>query len=235
MYDAILFDLDGTLLPMDMKEFTTGYFQLLAQKAALLGYEPHALIDALWHGVAAMVANDGAASNYDRFWERFAAEQGDAVYDHIPLFDDFYANEFDAARRFTQPNPRAPEAVSLARNCAQKVLLATNPLFPRVGVQTRLRWVGLELSSFDDVTTYETSHYCKPNPAYYRELLARNGADPARCLMIGNDANEDILAAQTAGLETYLVTDCRIDAQSRTYQSREGSFAELLEWLYQIS
>ena len=30
----VLFDLDGTLLPMDMDEFTMGYFQMLAAKAA---------------------------------------------------------------------------------------------------------------------------------------------------------------------------------------------------------
>ena len=30
----VLFDLDGTLLPMDMDEFTSGYFRLLAKKAA---------------------------------------------------------------------------------------------------------------------------------------------------------------------------------------------------------
>ncbi|MFR0734647.1 MAG: hypothetical protein ACLSHU_11060 [Oscillospiraceae bacterium] len=33
-YQAILFDLDGTLLPMDLDQFTEGYFHLLAQTAA---------------------------------------------------------------------------------------------------------------------------------------------------------------------------------------------------------
>lgn len=34
MIKAILFDLDGTLLPMDQDEFTKGYFNLLAAKLA---------------------------------------------------------------------------------------------------------------------------------------------------------------------------------------------------------
>ena len=54
-YRLFIFDLDGTLLPMDMERFTNGYFQLLTEKMAPLGYAPKALIDAVWAGTAAMV------------------------------------------------------------------------------------------------------------------------------------------------------------------------------------
>ncbi len=40
MLKTILFDLDGTLLPMDQDEFIRDYFQRLAQKVSPLGYEP---------------------------------------------------------------------------------------------------------------------------------------------------------------------------------------------------
>ena len=33
-FDAVLFDLDGTLLPMELEKFTNTYFGLLAKKAA---------------------------------------------------------------------------------------------------------------------------------------------------------------------------------------------------------
>lgn len=42
----ILFDLDGTLLPMDQEVFTKAYFQRLAAKLAPYGYEAGKLIDA---------------------------------------------------------------------------------------------------------------------------------------------------------------------------------------------
>ena len=45
---TVLFDLDGTLLPMDQEAFTTGYFKLLAKKLAPHGYEPKSLVDAIW-------------------------------------------------------------------------------------------------------------------------------------------------------------------------------------------
>lgn len=40
---TVLFDLDGTLLPMDNDEFTKGYFKLLAKKWFLMGMKPSSL------------------------------------------------------------------------------------------------------------------------------------------------------------------------------------------------
>ena len=60
---TILFDLDGTLLPMDNDAFTKGYFKLLAARLAPLGYEPAKLVDSIWAGTAAMVKNDGSQNN----------------------------------------------------------------------------------------------------------------------------------------------------------------------------
>ena len=55
MLDAILFDLDGTLLPMDNDVFTKGYLSLLSRAIAPHGYEPREMISAMWYGVEAMV------------------------------------------------------------------------------------------------------------------------------------------------------------------------------------
>ena len=52
---TVLFDLDGTLLPMDNDVFTKVYFKLLVQKLAPYGYEQQELVDAIWSGTAAMV------------------------------------------------------------------------------------------------------------------------------------------------------------------------------------
>lgn len=186
-YQAILFDLDGTLLPMDLDQFTEGYFHLLAQTAAPYGYREETLVPALWKGVGAMVKNQGNRSNCEAFWETFAQVLGPQVYDHIPIFDAFYATEFQKARSFTGPNPRASQAVALARRKAERVILATNPLFPPAGVRTRLSWVRLRPEDFDWVTDYENSSACKPNPAYYWEILNRMHLEPSCCLMVGND------------------------------------------------
>ena len=67
MVQAVLFDLDGTLLPMVQEEFIKGYFGALCRRFAPKGYEPKRMIDTLWKGTAAMVRNDGACPNRDRF------------------------------------------------------------------------------------------------------------------------------------------------------------------------
>ena len=230
MLDAILFDLDGTLLPMETKEFVEGYFALLAQKAAPLGFEAEGLYAAIWRGVEVMVKNDGSETNEAAFWRAFAGIYGAARPEDEQMFNDFYSHEFDGARRFTQPNPHAREAVRLAREKAGRVILATNPIFPPCAVRTRLKWVGLTPEEFDFVTTYDNSCFCKPNPDYYRAILSRHSLDAARCLMIGNDIGEDMAPTKEVGLSQFFVTDCAI-RRGLTHDGPQGGFSELLAYL----
>ena len=48
--------------------------------------------------------------------------------------------------------------------------------------------------------------------------------------MIGNNADEDIAAAQAAGLSTFLLTDCLI-ASGEIPETEQGSFGELIAYL----
>lgn len=229
-YKAILFDLDGTLLPMDNDEFTHGYFGLLYKAVAPLGYEKDSFVKAMWAGVAAMVKNTTDKLNFERFWEVFSELLGDQVKEHIPHFDRFYTEDFNKAVAFTQPTPFAKEAVMLAKEKAEKVLLATNPFFPPVAVKARLEWAGLKWEDFDHITHYDNSKRCKPNPQYYIEVAGAIEADPKECLMIGNNTREDIAAAQAVGMDTFLITDCII-SEGEMPETKKGTFAELVEFL----
>lgn len=231
---AILFDLDGTLLPMNQEEFTKGYFKFLAKKLAPHGYDPEKLVTGLWIGVEAMVKNDGAQTNTDRFWVVFNEFMGrDCTVDE-PIFSDFYQNEFHQAKQFTRPNPLAPEVVAAAREKADLVILATNPLFPREGQQTRLSFIGLKDTDFDWVTDYENSHFCKPNPKYYQEILSRFDLDSKDCLMIGNDVEEDMLPVLGLGMEAFIVTDCLISRENREISVPHGTMADALAYLKKL-
>lgn len=228
---TVLFDLDGTLLPMKLEAFTSAYFSLLAKQAAPFGYDPKALADAVWKGTRAMQGNDGTMPNCDRFWQVFGEELGPEAAGLRPEFDRFYANEFHQARGAVGENPLAGKVVRGLRDRGYGVALATNPLFPAVGVETRLSWLGLSLDDFSLVTTYENSRYCKPNPRYYKEILDKMGRLPQECLMVGNDAQED-LAARDVGLAVYLVTDCLENPGGRDLSDVDrGSFPELAAWM----
>lgn len=95
---TILFDLDGTLLPMDQDAFTRGYFKLLAQKLAPHGYDPAALVDNIWAGTAAMVGNDGKRTNEAAFWDRFAACMGSRSGRTSPCLTPFTGRSFSRPR-----------------------------------------------------------------------------------------------------------------------------------------
>lgn len=228
---AILFDLDGTLLPMDQEAFTRAYFKELATAIAPLGIEPKKLVDIVWAGTYAMVKNNGLQTNEEVFWKVFADQSGADINFFKPACDHFYTNEFHRAKVFTGENPLAAEAVRLARLNGRKVILASNPLFPLVGHASRLGWIGLKPEDFDMVTSYETDRYCKPNPAYYTDICTRTGISPADCLMIGNDETEDMLAASSIGMNAFLVTDCLIHAKNGEWNGPRGTFSELIEYL----
>ena len=227
----VLFDLDGTLLPMDQDAFTQYYFKLLAKTLAPHGYDPQALIKGIWTGTAAMIKNDGSCINEAAFWNTFAALMGDHVRKDIPIFDNFYRTEFSGAKAACGFNPMAAETVNKIKGMSIRVALATNPLFPAIATENRIRWAGLEPEDFELYTTYENSCFCKPNPAYYREIIEKLGVDPADCLMVGNDVIEDGAAAQL-GMDVFYLTDCLINKNDTDISALpHGDFAALQAYI----
>ena len=228
---AVFFDLDGTLLPMDQAVFVNTYFSYLVKKMAPYGYEPKKLISSVWGGTKAMVKNDGSCKNEEAFWNFFAGIYGEESRGHIPVFEEFYEREFQKAQEVCGKNPKALEAVQLAKELGARVILATNPLFPTVATHSRIRWAGLRPEDFELITTYENSTTCKPNPAYYQEILAKTGLKAEECLMVGNDVEEDMVA-ETLGMKVFLLTDCLINAKEKDLSVYpQGGFLELMAYL----
>ena len=231
MLKAVLFDLDGTLLPMDQDIFTHGHFKLLCRKLAGHGYDPEQLVKAVWKGTGAMVKNDGSCSNEEAFWRCFSGIYSEDALRDKPLFNAFYANEFQQAKALCGHNPKAKEAVELSRSLGLRVALATNPLFPAVATESRIRWAGVEPEDFELYTTYENIGYCKPNPAYYAEIQRRMALEGSECLMVGNDVGEDMVA-ETLGMKVFLLTDCLINKDDADIARwPHGGFDDLMEYL----
>lgn len=229
---TILLDLDGTLLTMDNDEFTKGYFKLLVRRMAPLGYDAEQLVDSIWVGTKAMIQNDGSRTNMDAFWSKFEEIYGEEARQDEAEFDAFYRNDFDQAIVFCQKNDGARKVLDLIHQKGLRAVLATNPIFPGIATEKRMHWAGLEPSDFELVTTYENIGYGKPNPDYYREITRQIGVLPQECLMVGNDVEEDILAAESVGMETFLLADHIINRRNSDISKfRQGGFAELLEYI----
>lgn len=231
MIDTVLFDLDGTLLPMDQDVFVKTYMGLLAAKMAPYGYEPKRLVESIWTGTGAMVQNDGSITNEAAFWEAFQQIFGPDVAKDYPLFEEFYAADFAGARSACGFNPAAAEVIAMLKQMDAQVVLATNPLFPATATRQRTRWAGLDPADFALITTYENSSFCKPNPDYYREILGKIGKKPEQCIMVGNDVGEDMVAAKL-GMKVFLLTDCLINKNEVDIeQYPHGGFQELKAFL----
>lgn len=227
----ILFDLDGTLLPMDQDAFIKKYFGLLAAKLASHGYEAVSLLDAIRTGTEAMVKNNGEKSNETVFWDSFTSRFGEKAREDIPLFEEFYKNEFAGAKSACSFNPEAAKTVAKLKESGFRVALATNPLFPAIATENRIRWAGLKPEDFELYTTYEYFSYCKPNPQYYKEVANRLGVQPTECLMVGNDVSEDMVAA-AIGMRVFLQTDCLLNkAEKDISVYPRGDFSQLLRYI----
>lgn len=206
MKKTVMFDLDGTLLPFVQDEFIKLYFGGLCKKLAPLGYDPESVVKVVWKGTGAMIKNDGSRKNSEAFWETFHAAFSE-LPDAKPLCDDFYTNEFDKVKACLKRVPDHKPMIERLKKACFEVVLATNPIFPRVAQRTRMAWVGLSESDFSYVTDYDNSSFCKPNPEYFKSILEVTGASAADCFMIGNSVEEDILPAKALGIDSFLVTD----------------------------
>ena len=112
MITTILFDLDGTLLPMDQEVFVKEYLGRMAKKLAPQGYDPDLLVKGIWKGTGAMVKNDGSKSNEEVFWSVFNAVMGKDCQKDEELFLEYYRNEFQEVRHACGFDSRAAQAIS---------------------------------------------------------------------------------------------------------------------------
>lgn len=223
--------MDGTLLPMDQNEFTKAYFGGLTRRLSSRGYEPKQLVDTIWKSTAAMIRNDGKQTNYDLFWRSFSSVYGDKSYSDIPYFDEFYNTDFNKIKSVCGYNAQAAETVRELKSRGIKLVLASNPIFPAVAQKNRMRWAGVDPNDFEYITSYENSHYCKPNPKYYTEILSAVGCAADDCVMVGNDATEDCIA-ESVGVRVFLLTDCLINVGGKDISTyRRGGYSELRKFL----
>lgn len=213
MISTVLFDLDGTLLPMDQEVFVGAYMQGLTAAAAPLGYDARTLAHAIRSGTEAMIRNDGERTNEAVFWDTAVRLCGEGIAAGRRIFDEFYRTDFPRIGRVCGFSPKSAQTVARIRDMGFRTALATNPLFPAVATAHRMAWAGLRAEDFECVTVYETSHFAKPNLDYYREVCATIGVAPTECLMVGNDVADDMVA-ERLGMRVFLLTDCLINKEN---------------------
>ncbi|MCR4430012.1 MAG: HAD family hydrolase [Tepidanaerobacteraceae bacterium] len=232
MINTLLFDLDGTLLPIDTDEFIDNYLKLLASKLDSI-IEPKDFIHNLMSSTYTMIHDlNPAKTNKEVFWEDFLPRMpSDKKEDLVRIFDEFYNNDFPALSRIVNKNPVAAKILNSALMKGYNLVIATSPIFPETAILERLKWIDALDFPYKLVTTYENMHFSKPHPEYYEEILDKIQKRPDECMMIGNDAEED-LAAGLLGIRTYLVTDYLLNRKNLEIKCDHcGSLNDLLDFI----
>lgn len=233
MIRTILFDLDGTLVHFEFDDFLKAYLGAISGRVGQL-VDPRAFVAQLLASTEEMVKSlDPTRTNQDVFADHFFSGMGRTEDELMPVFDAFYGEDFPRLRETlgVEPHPLARPMLEGLIDRGYEVVIATNPVFPANAIEERMRWGGLDGLPYRHVTSYETSHFCKPNTEYYAEILDVVGRSPHECMMVGNDTCEDLVAGDL-GITTYLVEDYMLDrGPYRRIPDHRGRFEDLAWFL----
>ena len=204
-YRLVCFDLDGTLLPMDIDEFMQGYFFTIVRFAAQRGFDADAFMRALKAGIKAMATHEGAATNEEAFWAAFGEVYGEGAEEVRAVIGDYYNGDFAKIGEGSEPNAPAVRAIETLKRKDHVV--------------------------FERITSYENSKSVKPRQTYYAENLAAAHVAGSDVLMVGNNTMED-LAFLDLGADAFLVTDCLLNPIDMDLDEvRHGTMEDFARWV----
>ncbi len=210
MIKAVLFDLDDTLLGNNVYQtFLPAYFGSLAKHMTPY-LKPEKFLQALDSSTRKLIASsDTDLTNRELFWKLFEQKTGLPTTEMEPVYLQFCREEFPKLRSITHLRPSAAPLIQHCFDQNLQVVIATNPMFPKLVIEERLAWAGVPVSDFnyDLITTYDNMHNTKPNPAYYAEILAMIDCTPKSALMVGDSWENDIVPAASLGIHTYWVNE----------------------------
>jgi HAD superfamily hydrolase (TIGR01549 family) len=148
-------------------------------------------------------------TNYDFILKAFAEDTGLPEHEIDAHMRRFFDTDYQQLEACVQPVTGAAELIAYLKSLDYAVVIATNPIYPAEAIRQRLRWAGL-VDAFDHysfVTHAENTHFAKPNPAYYAEILGRIGIEPDETVFIGDSLKNDMIPAQTIGIQTFHIQD----------------------------
>ena len=227
MIQALLVDLDDTLLENDVGRFIPAYFELLAGELAAFGPKDR-ILSAILTGTKAMLENEDPERTLAQvFYASFESATGADPDSVAVVLERFYRETYPRLETITRRKEGAAAFLRSAMTQGLAVAVATNPLMIRSAIEHRLAWAGAPTSEFGYalITDVETFHFAKPRPAYFAEALAYLGRLPTEAVMVGNDAGEDLEPAASLGMPVFHVAGAAADGPPA------GDLADASRWL----
>lgn len=233
MRDTFLFDLDGTLLPMDFDKFMELYFYYLGTHFHGK-IEPNELAKQIMLATEYMIQTKNTQTNEDKFMEFFSQGLQGEIDSYREHFDLFYDTLFNKVKPSTYQSLEMIESIKLLKEKGYNIAIATNPLFPLKANYHRINWAGLDQNDFQYISSFEQNKYTKPHLEYFQEVLSSINKHPENCYMVGNDVSDDLPAGEL-GMETYLITDCLINTKNKDFVTdHKGNYEDFLDFVKEL-
>ena len=233
MRDTFLFDLDGTLLPMDFDKFNELYFHNIG-KFFYGKIDPKQLMEAIMKSIGYMIQTNNNQTNEEKFMEMFDSIVDGNLEEYRAGFVKFYDTLFEEVRASTYISDDMLKSVEILKAKGYKVVVATNPLFPIQANYHRIRWAGFDKDDFSYISSFEENKHCKPNLEYYQEVLEAIDKKPEECYMVGNDVHDD-LTPQMLGIPVYMIQDCLLNQRNlENTADYNGTYQDFLQFVTEL-
>ena len=198
---AVLFDLDDTLVRLNLSAFIARYVagasRLLASAARTSPISLGGPYVRAFLAIDSQKRSDSLTNEqlFNRvFFESTGIPLDDpAIADLVTYYESGIVPGFSGGIVSARPVPGARKAIDAVHDLGLVCALATNPTFSLACDRARMGWAGVSEKDFALVSTYSNSTRCKPSTRYYQEFANQLGVSLEECLMVGNDAVRDIV------------------------------------------
>ncbi len=234
----ILFDLDDTLLGNPMETFLPPYLHRLGQYLSEF-ISPNELPAAILNGTEKMINNVDPSRTleecFDDYFYPFIGTEKEILEQRII---DFYKREFPKLAPLTNEIPHAASVIKELSGQEYKIVIATNPLFPKIAIDHRINWanLGIDTNDLEYVTNFEELHFTKPRPEFIAEILGKIGWPDEPVVMIGNEWEMDILPAEILGIPTFYIGKPPAQSEILIHPlSSSGAMENVQDWISHLN
>ncbi len=227
MLKAVLCDLDGTLLDLNLNRFLYNHFSDQIRLISMVSGTP--LVQSAFKFYAIMneltAERTDQLSNGDfyklRILEEFSLDLNDPVLSAPFSHHQEHFAPLRLKRKLkTRPVAGAHHFINTAKHLGLKLILATNPVNPLEISLMRLSWAGFSAQDFCYITHFDNCTRTKPHKEYYQSILEACNLLAEECIMVGNDPSIDILKisqGKTEHAEEQLADHRQIEALQQSH------------------
>lgn len=216
MIQAILFDLEGTLVNVDATDFMRNYLGILAPRFAHL-LSPDKFSKQLLRSLETSESEPKPEqTNMQTFYDDFSKITGHSSLTMRPIFDEFYDSDFPTLRCLVQAIPQGVKVVEYAIQQGFLTAVASNPVLPLSAMREYVSWTGLTPEHFKIIPALNNFHFFKSQLGFYSEVAKSLGVKPDSCLLVTGQS-QDIICRELGMKMFFVGSDERADYAGNLY------------------